>query len=57
MSENCRVRHTFPRPLHRCREQRLLNGVFGGGEIMEASSYRPEHLRRELAQQMLGTGV
>jgi hypothetical protein len=43
--------------LHRRRKQRLLNGVFGGGEVMEASSYRPENLWRKFAQQTLGGGV
>ena len=41
------------RPLHGRREQRLLDGVLGGGEVAEAPDHRAEHLRRELAQQVL----
>ena len=51
------VRNAFPRPLNSCRDQRLLNGVLGSGEIMETADYRAEHLRRQFAQQALGTGV
>jgi hypothetical protein len=41
-----------------CRERRPpLNGILGGGEVMETADDRAEHLRREFAQQMLGTGV
>jgi len=45
------------RPLRRCRDQRLLNGVFRGTEVAETMNDRAEHLRRELAQQVLGLGV
>ena len=48
------VGHAFSRPLHGRREQRLLHRVFGGGEVAEAPDHRAEHLRRELAQQVLG---
>ena len=41
------------RPLQRRREQRLLHRVFRGGEVAEAADDRAEHLRRELAQQVL----
>jgi hypothetical protein len=43
--------------LHGRRDQCLLNGVLGGGEVTETADDRAEHLRREFAQQMLGTGV
>ena len=51
------VRRAFFGPLKRCCEQRLLDGVFSVGEIMEAANDDPEHLRREFAQQMLGTVI
>ena len=41
------------RPLHRGREQRLLDRVLGGGEVAEAADHGAENLRRELAQQVL----
>ena len=34
-------------------QQRLLHGVFRGGEVAEAPYHRAEHLRRQLAQQLL----
>jgi hypothetical protein len=44
-------------PLERCREERLLHGVFRGGEVAKAADDRTENLRRELAQQILARGV
>ena len=43
----------FAWPLHGRGKQGLLHGVFGGGEITEAADHCAEHLRRELAQQVL----
>ena len=42
------------RPLQRRRQERLLDRVLGGGEIPEPAHDRGEHLRRQLAQQVLG---
>ena len=39
------------------REQRLLDRVLRGGEVAEAPDDRAEHLRRELAQQVLAGEV
>jgi hypothetical protein len=47
----------LPGPLHGRREQRLLNRVLGGGEVPETPDDRTEDPRRQLAQQVLGTGV
>ena len=47
------VGHAFARPLHRRRDQRLLHRVLGRGEVAEAPDDGAEHLRRELAQQVL----
>ena len=47
------VGHALLRPLDGCRDERLLHRVFRGGEIAEAADHGAEHLRRELAQQML----
>src|SRR5260221_14660481 len=47
----------FPRPLNRRREQRLLNGVLGGGEVAETANDHAEHLRPKLAKQMPGSRV
>ena len=44
------------RPLERGGEQRLLHGVLGRVEVAVAADERAEDLRRELAQQVLGTG-
>ena len=49
------VGDAFSGPLDRRREQRLLNGVLGGGEVAETPDDGAEHLRREFAQQMLGS--
>ena len=51
------VGNAFARPLNGRREQGLLHGVLGGGEVAETADHRAEHLRREFAQQMLVTGV
>ena len=51
------VGHALARPLQRRREQRLLHRVLGGGEVAEAPDDRAEHLRRELAQQVLARAV
>ena len=51
------LRHALLRPLHRGGEERLLDGVLGAGEVAEAADHRAEHLRRERAQQLLGSGV
>ena len=48
------VGKAFPRPLQGGCDQCLLNGVLGVGEVTEAADDRAEHLRRKLAQQMLG---
>jgi hypothetical protein len=47
----------FPRPLNGRRDQCLLNRVLGGGEVAKTADNRAEHLRREFAQQMLGSVV
>ena len=44
-------------PLQRRREQRLLHRVLGGGEVAEAPDDGAEHLRRQLAQQVLAGEV
>ena len=48
------VGHALARPLHGRRDQRFLNRVLRGGEIAEAPDHGAEHLRREVAQQVLG---
>jgi hypothetical protein len=47
------VGHALVGPLHRGGEQRFLHGVLGGREVAEAADHCAEHLRRELAQQVL----
>ncbi len=42
------------RPLNGGGEQGFLHGVLGGSEVAEAAHDRAEHLRREIAQQVLG---
>jgi hypothetical protein len=51
------VRHAFLRPLRRRRDQRLLDGILGVSEVMEAANDHAEHLWRKFAQQMLGMGI
>src|SRR6266700_802372 len=51
------TRNAFPGPLRRRRDQRLLDGILGVGEVMEAANDHPKHLWRKFAQQMLGTGI
>ena len=46
-----------PRPLDGRRDQCLLHGILGGGEVAETADDRAEHLRRKFAQQMLGSGI
>lgn len=41
------------RPLHRRSDEGFLDGVLGGAEIAVASNDHPEHLRRQVAQQVL----
>ncbi len=43
-------------PLGRCRQQRLLGGVLGFGEVAVPADHHTEDLGRELAQQVLGAG-
>ena len=38
-------------------DQRLLHRILRGGEVAEAPHHRAEHLRRELAQQVLGRRI
>ena len=51
------VRRAFVRPLIRGCDQRVLHRVFRGGEVAEAMKQDAEHLRREVAQEMLGLNV
>ena len=51
------VGQAVARPLRGRGDQRLLHRVLGGGEIAEAADDRAEHLRRELAQQLLGAEI
>ena len=51
------VRNTVARPLRGRCDQRFLHGVLAGSEIAEPSHRRAEHLRRQLAQQVLGPTV
>jgi hypothetical protein len=50
------LRNAVPRPVQRCGEQRLLDGVLGRVEIPVPARERAEDLRRQLAQQVLDTG-
>src|ERR1700677_72090 len=45
------------RPLRGSRYQGLLNGVLSGGEVPKTADHSAEHLRREIAQQVLGSDV
>jgi hypothetical protein len=47
------VRHPFFRPFRGSNQQRFLHRVLGGGEIAVPPDDRAEHLRRQLAQQVL----
>jgi len=38
-------------------DQRFLHGVLAGSEITKTSQRRAEHLRRQVAQQLLGSTV
>ncbi len=44
-------------PLRRGRDQRLLDGVLGGGEVPMTTRHGAEDLRRQLAQQVLDGGA
>ena len=46
------VGNALARPLRRRGDQRLLHGIFGGGEVAVATRDGAEHLRREIAQQV-----
>jgi hypothetical protein len=50
-------RQAIARPLHRRSERRLLNGILGGSEVAESSDNDADHLRRQLAQQVLDRKV
>ena len=50
-------RDAVPRPVHGCREQRLLDGILGGVEVAVPAGEHAEDLRRELAQQGLDVGL
>ena len=51
------VRQPVARPLLGGRDQRLLDGVLRGGEVVVAAQQRAEDLRREVAQQVLDRSV
>jgi len=51
------VGHAFARPLHTCGEEGFLDRVFRGREVLETAYDRAEHLRRQLAEQVLARGV
>ena len=51
------VRNAFTRPLHGRRYQGLLHSVLGSGEVVKTANHHAEHLRRKIAQQMLGSDV
>jgi len=45
------------RPLRRGRDQGFLNRILRSGEVAEPPDDGAQHLRREVAQQVLGAGV
>ena len=51
------VRNAVARPLRGRSDQRFLHGVLASREVAETPQRRAEHLRRQLAQQMLGSMV
>ena len=51
------VRNSFDWPLGRSRDERFLHSVFCGCEITMTSCDGAEHLRSEIAKQVLDTGV
>jgi hypothetical protein len=50
------LRDSVSRPVPGRREQGLLDGVLGGGEVAGAAGQQAEDLRRQLAQQVLDVG-
>ena len=44
-------------PVHRCGDQRLLDGILGGVEVAVSAGDHAEDLRRKLAQQDLDIGL
>jgi hypothetical protein len=40
------------RPLHHCRDRRFLHGILGRIEVAKSSHHQPEHLRRQVSQQV-----
>ena len=51
------VRSPLCGPLTGGCDQRFLHSVLGSGEIAKAMEQDAEHLRREVAEKMLGVGV
>ncbi len=51
------VRRALARPLHRCGECRLLNGILRYREVAKSSDHSREHLRRQFPQQVLDRNV
>src|SRR6266540_650909 len=51
------VRHSFLWPLRGGDEERFLHRVFRSGEIAVTAYDRAEHLRRQLAQQVLARSL
>ena len=51
------VGHALRAAIARRRDQRFLHRVFRRREVLEAARDGAEHLRRQLAQQVLGAGV
>ena len=49
-------RNSVVGPLRRGGEQRILQRIFGIGEIATATRDRAEHLRREITQQVAECG-
>src|SRR5690349_363021 len=46
-------RDTLRRPLRRRGDERFLHGILGRREVAMSARHRGEHLRREVAQQVL----
>src|SRR6185436_2682706 len=45
------------RPLHRCGQRCFLNRILRRRKVAESAHHSPEHLRRQLAQQVLNGNV